>query len=41
MHKPGNPQNYLKWMPVLIAGLGIIFMGFNLYYIIYKMANPT
>ena len=36
-HTPGNPKNYINWLPIAIAILGIIFMGLNLYHIISKL----
>lgn len=33
-HTPGNPRNYIAWLPIFVGVLGIAFMGLNLYHII-------
>lgn len=36
-HTPGNPRNYIPWLPIFIGVLGMAFMVLNLYHIISKM----
>ena len=37
IHREGNPQNYIPWLPIVVSILGLVFMGFNLYHIIINM----
>lgn len=41
MHRPGDPRNYIRQLPIIIGCLGFAFMGFNLYHIIEKLIHPA
>lgn len=39
VHTNGEVKNYMERLPLIIIGLGIVFMLFNLFGVIYKLAN--
>jgi len=44
IHRQGNPRNYIRYLPIILGALGLLFMGFNLFHIIsdiIKRQNPN